>query len=55
MAEALAERCRAGVGVNLLLDAVGSSHMPGPLKDTLRDSGCHWRQTRSSTARWPPG
>lgn len=41
MAEALAERCRAGVGVNVLLDAVGSSHMPGPLKDTLRDSGCH--------------
>ena len=28
MAETLAERCRAGVGVNVLLDAVGSNGMP---------------------------
>src|SRR5688572_18927290 len=27
MAAALAERCRAGVSVNVLVDAVGSSHM----------------------------
>jgi cardiolipin synthase A/B len=28
MTSALAERCRAGVRVHVLLDAVGSSHMP---------------------------
>ena len=31
MAEALAERCRAGVGVNVLVDAIGSNKMPKPL------------------------
>lgn len=41
MAEALAERCRAGVEVNVLLDAVGSNHMPGRYKTLLRDAGCH--------------
>ena len=38
--EALAERCRAGVGVNVLVDAIGSSGMPKPLAQTLRASGC---------------
>src|SRR5262249_17124123 len=41
MAEALAERCRAGVGVNVLLDAVGSSHMPSAYKELMKRSGCH--------------
>jgi cardiolipin synthase A/B len=41
MAETLAERCRAGVGVNVLLDAVGSSSMPTEERETLRRSGCH--------------
>lgn len=41
MAEALAERCRAGVGVSLLLDAVGSSNMPKRYKERLKASGCH--------------
>jgi cardiolipin synthase len=41
MAEALAERCRAGVEVNVLLDAVGSGKMAGPHRDILRDAGCH--------------
>jgi cardiolipin synthase A/B len=41
MAETLAERCRAGVGVNLLLDAVGSRRMPEPQREILRRSGCH--------------
>jgi cardiolipin synthase len=41
MAAALAERCRAGVGVSILLDAVGSSRMPRPQRDALRASGCH--------------
>ena len=41
MAAALAERCRAGVGVNILLDAVGSSKMPKAQRALLRQSGCH--------------
>src|SRR5262249_32745345 len=41
MTEALAERCRAGVGVNVLLDAVGSSHMPSAYKEHMKRSGCH--------------
>jgi cardiolipin synthase len=41
MAAALAERCRAGVGVSILLDAVGSSRMPRGQRDALRASGCH--------------
>ena len=40
MAEALAERCRAGVSVNVLLDAVGSLGMPSDLRDLMSDSGC---------------
>jgi cardiolipin synthase A/B len=42
MAEALAERCRAGVGVNVLVDAVGSSKMPKALRKMLSGSGCHF-------------
>ena len=41
MAEALAERCRAGVGVNVLLDAVGSKNMPKEYKRLMKTSGCH--------------
>ena len=41
MAEALAERCRAGVGVNVLLDAVGSKNMPKAYRETMQRSGCH--------------
>ena len=41
VAEALADRCRAGVGVNLLLDSFGSLNMPGEYTDMLRASGCH--------------
>ena len=40
MAKALAERCRAGVSVNVLLDAVGSSQMPRQHWTTLEDAGC---------------
>src|ERR1041384_3857200 len=40
--EALAERCRAGVGVNVLVDAIGSSDMPKALGRTLAASGCHF-------------
>lgn len=41
LAEALAERCRAGVGVNVLLDAFGSLLIPGEYLELLRVSGCH--------------
>ena len=41
VADALAERCRAGVGVNVLVDAVGSHKMSRAVRDTLRRSGCH--------------
>lgn len=41
IADALAERCRAGVGVNVLVDAIGSSGMPKVLGRTLTESGCH--------------
>ena len=34
IAEALAERCRAGVGVNVLLDGFGSLNMPRPRTST---------------------
>jgi len=41
VAEALAERCRAGVGANVLLDSFGSISMPGHYVDLMRASGCH--------------
>jgi cardiolipin synthase A/B len=41
LAEALAERCRAGVGVNVLLDAFGSLSVPTEYLDLMRVSGCH--------------
>src|SRR5260370_42058988 len=39
MATALAKRCRAGVRVNVLLDAVGSSQMPRQHCTILKDTG----------------
>jgi cardiolipin synthase A/B len=41
MADALAERCRAGVGVNVLVDYVGSKNMPKTYKRAMTSSGCH--------------
>jgi len=41
IAEALAERCRAGVGVNVLLDAFGSLNMPREYVEQMRVAGCH--------------
>ena len=41
VAEALAERCRAGVGTNVLLDAFGSLAIPTEYVDTMKRSGCH--------------
>jgi cardiolipin synthase len=41
LVEAFAERCRAGIGVNVLLDGVGSLYMPKEYQDLMRRSGCH--------------
>jgi cardiolipin synthase A/B len=46
LAEALAERCRAGVGVNVLLDAVGSHAMTDENREVLTRSGCHFVRFR---------
>jgi len=43
VAEALGERCRAGVGVKMLLDAFGSRGMPREHVTRLRRDGCHVR------------
>jgi len=40
IAEALAERCRAGVKVNVLLDAVGALAMPPTHRSTMSEAGC---------------
>jgi cardiolipin synthase A/B len=40
-AEALAERCRAGVAVNVLLDGVGTLDMPPEYYASLKEAGCH--------------
>jgi cardiolipin synthase len=41
VAEALAERCRNGVGVNVLLDAFGTLSMPPQYAEMMKRSGCH--------------
>lgn len=41
IAEALADRCRAGVGASVLLDAFGSLHMPREYVERMREAGCH--------------
>ena len=41
IAEALAERCRAGVTANILLDGVGSLSMSSGDASLMRDAGCH--------------
>jgi cardiolipin synthase len=41
VAEALAERCRVGVGTNVLLDAFGTLSMPREYTELMTRSGCH--------------
>jgi cardiolipin synthase len=41
VAEALAERCRGGVGTSILLDAFGTLSMPREYTELLTRSGCH--------------
>jgi cardiolipin synthase len=55
IAEALAERCRAGVGVNVLLDAFGTLGMPGEFVDLMKDAGCHVAYFRPLYRVWPRG
>jgi cardiolipin synthase A/B len=50
MATALAERCRAGVAVNVLLDAVGSGQMP---RSTGRSSRTRGARSPGSTRSTP--
>src|SRR5882672_9135443 len=40
IANALAERCRAGITVNLLLDGVGTLTMPEEYRKLLHEAGC---------------
>ncbi len=40
VAQALAERCQAGVTVNVLLDSVGSLAIPGEYTKAMVDGGC---------------
>jgi cardiolipin synthase A/B len=50
-AQALAERARAGVRVNVLLDGVGTLGMPAAHIETMRTSGCRVAWFRP-LARW---
>jgi cardiolipin synthase A/B len=53
LADALAERCRAGVPVKILLDGVGTLYMPAAHLATLQRAGCRVVSFRS-LARWDP-
>jgi cardiolipin synthase A/B len=41
MAQAFAERCRAGVKAHILLDSHGSGKAPSDIIATMKDAGCH--------------
>jgi cardiolipin synthase A/B len=41
VAEALADRCRAGVTANILLDGVGALSMPSADVTRMKEAGCH--------------
>ena len=41
VAQAFAERCRAGVKANVLLDRHGSGKVPADIIATMKDAGCH--------------
>jgi len=46
LAEAFAERCRAGVQVNILIDDHGGSEMPAEIPELWRESGCQMKWFR---------
>jgi cardiolipin synthase len=52
-ADALADRCRAGVPVKVLLDGVGTLNMPDTHLETMRRAGCRVVSFRSLAA-WDP-
>ncbi|MGH7871127.1 MAG: cardiolipin synthase, partial [Candidatus Binatia bacterium] len=41
LAEAFAERCRAGVKADILLDSHGSGKVPSEIIATMKEAGCH--------------
>ena len=41
LAQAFAERCRAGVEADILLDRHGSGKVPSDIIATMKDAGCH--------------
>ncbi len=41
LAAAFAERCRAGVETNILLDSRGANDVPRAILATMKDAGCH--------------
>ncbi len=50
VSQALAERCQAGVRVNVLLDAVGSLYMPGEYREVMIKAGCRVENFRPLSA-----
>ena len=44
---AMADRCRAGVPVHVLLDGVGALSMPGQYRETLNEAGCQVKTFRA--------
>ena len=46
LAQAFAERCRAGVRVNILIDDHGGSEMPAEIPELWRQSGCQMKWFR---------
>ena len=53
LADALAERCRAGVAVKVLLDGVGTLTMPAAHLQAMQRAGCRVASFRSLAA-WDP-
>jgi len=49
IAQALAERCRAGVKVHVLVDAVGSLAIPSQYRDWMTEAGCQVASYRPLT------
>jgi cardiolipin synthase len=41
LAQAFAERCRAGVKVDILLDSLGANRAPSDIIAIMKDAGCH--------------
>lgn len=50
LAQAFAERCRAGVKADILLDHHGSGKAPSDVIATMKDAGCHVEYFRRAEA-----